>query len=287
MKKTAGLLLLGPFYYLGSRKVFGAGLIAAVGMLTVLTQIGGVVLWLCLPVLASVPVAAGAKRRAVQAGLFGIIYLAAVFWMVPALAPLSGRVPLPWTASPQVPLQPANPLFFLMARNYVTPSLYQALERTAVSVSRQSPGTVVVYLDACFPFFNGFPMLPHLSHHDGQKADLAFMYQDARAGRPLSGPPSWFGYGAYEQPKAGEMQPCRGVSSPLRWDFDRLQPLFAFARMDPVRTKILVEALSRDPGVQKILLEPHLKARMDIRSDKVRFQGCRAARHDDHIHVQL
>jgi hypothetical protein len=187
MKKTAGLLLLGPFYYLGSRKVFGAGLIAAVGMLTVLTQIG----------------------------------------------------------------------------------------------------TVVVYLDACFPFFNGFPMLPHLSHHDGQKADLAFMYQDARAGRPLSGPPSWFGYGAYEQPKAGEMQPCRGVSSPLRWDFDRLQPLFAFARMDPVRTKILVEALSRDPGVQKILLEPHLKARMDIRSDKVRFQGCRAARHDDHIHVQL
>ena len=36
-----------------------------------------------------------------------------------------------------------------------------------------------------------------------------------------------------------------------------------------------------------LLLEPHLKTRLKLEKyDKIRFQGCRAARHDDHIHVQ-
>ncbi len=287
MKTSLWLLLLGPFYYLGSRRKLGIGLLAVMGLLTVLTQVGGVILWVCLPILAQVPVPGRVKRKAVQAGVFGILYLAAILLVIPALASLNGRVPLPMAASQAVPLQPASALFYLLARNYVTPPLLNVLEWTTVAVVRQFPGTKVQYLDACFPFFNGFPMLPHLSHDDGKKVDLVFMYQDAQTGRPLSKPPSWIGYGAYEQPSAGEVQPCRGVTSPLRWNFDRLQPLFASARMDPVRTKVLVETLSREPAVQKILLEPHLKARMNIRSDKVRFQGCRAARHDDHMHVQL
>jgi len=287
MKTTLKLLILGPFYYLGPRRILGIVLLAVMGLLTVLTQVGGVILWVCLPILAQVPVPGRVKRKMVQAAVFVILYLATISWIIPALASLNGRVPLPRATSQAVPLKPASPLFYLLARNYVTPPLLTVLERTAVSVAGEFPGTNVQYLDACFPFFKGFPMLPHLSHDDGKKVDLAFMYQDARTGRPLSNPPSWIGYGFYEQPRAGEVQPCQGVSSPLRWNFDRFQPLFASARMDPVRTKFLVETLSRNPGVQKILLEPHLKARMNIRSDKVRFQGCRAARHDDPIHVQL
>jgi hypothetical protein len=30
------------------------------------------------------------------------------------------------------------------------------------------PGTVTIALDANFPFVNGFPLLPHLSHADGK-----------------------------------------------------------------------------------------------------------------------
>jgi hypothetical protein len=41
-----------------------------------------------------------------------------------------------------------------------------------------------------------------------------------------------------------------------------------------------------DRGIEKILLEPHLKARLGLDSDLIRFQGCGAARHDDHIHVE-
>ena len=33
-------------------------------------------------------------------------------------------------------------------------------------------------LDGNFPFITGFPLLPHLSHDDGEKVDLAFYYAD-------------------------------------------------------------------------------------------------------------
>lgn len=45
--------------------------------------------------------------------------------------------------------------------------------------------------------------------------------------------------------------------------------------------------LGHDDRVGKVFIEPHLKVKFGAESEKVRFQGCRAARHDDHIHVQL
>jgi hypothetical protein len=66
-----------------------------------------------------------------------------------------------------------------------------------------------------------------------------------------------------------------------------MQAAFSSREMDPVRTRFLLAALAASPKIQKILIEPHLKIRLGIRSPKVRFQGCRAARHDDHIHAQV
>jgi hypothetical protein len=66
-----------------------------------------------------------------------------------------------------------------------------------------------------------------------------------------------------------------------------LQPLFPDRPFDPGRTAALTEALLDDPRVAKVFLEPPLATRLGLDSDKLRFQGCRAARHDDHIHVQL
>jgi hypothetical protein len=50
---------------------------------------------------------------------------------------------------------------------------------------------------------------------------------------------------------------------------------------------VLIDELSRSRAIGKILLEPHLRDRLGLTSSKIRFQGCNAARHDDHLHLQL
>lgn len=60
----------------------------------------------------------------------------------------------------------------------------------------------------------------------------------------------------------------------------------AFKMQSPVSC-VLNRNLAHDPRVQKILLEPHLRDTLAVRFDKVRFQGCFAARHDNHIHFQI
>jgi hypothetical protein len=39
--------------------------------------------------------------------------------------------------------------------------------------------------------------------------------------------------------------------------------------------------------VERVFIEPYLAARLGVASPVLGFQGCRAARHDDHIHVQI
>ncbi len=57
-------------------------------------------------------------------------------------------------------------------------------------------------------------------------------------------------------------------------------------KLDEERTRELVRLFAEDKSVRKILIEPHLKSRLKLgQYDKIRFQGCKAARHDDHIHV--
>jgi hypothetical protein len=159
--------------------------------------------------------------------------------------------------------------------------------RIAGDVARRYPGTRVMYLDGNFPFLDGFPLLPHLSHKDGKKLDLAYFYRNAHSKAPIRQTPSPIGYWAYEQPENQETQPCCGKEGWLRWDFEWLQPLFAFAEIDPERTGLLLQELIAAPEVQKILIEPHLKLSLHAHDAKVRFQGCHAARHDDHIHFQI
>ncbi len=63
--------------------------------------------------------------------------------------------------------------------------------------------------------------------------------------------------------------------------------MFAFAEVDPERTEALLRKFISAPETQKILIEPHLKIRLHADVPKVRLQGCHAARHDDHIHIQI
>ena len=58
--------------------------------------------------------------------------------------------------------------------------------------------------------------------------------------------------------------------------------------MDTPATKRLLLKFIRQPQIKKIFLEPHLKQRLGLQKEKkIRFHGCRAVRHDDHIHIQL
>lgn len=280
-------LALGPFRYARRDWRITSCLLLAILLLTLVTQVGGMVLWASLPLLAGIRFPREAKRWAAQLLVFFAIYLFAVVVAVPLLAQVGGRVPLPWFATEACPLRPANIGFCLLARNYVTPPVRAVLERVSVNVSLVHSGSTVMYLDACFPFLDGFPLLPHLSHKDGKKVDLAYFYRDSKTGEQFSHTPSPVGYWAYEQPREGEPRPCAGKEGWLRWDFDWLQQMFAYAEMDPPRTGSLLKELVAAPEVQKILIEPHLKKRLGADDPKVRFQGCHAARHDDHVHLQV
>ena len=65
------------------------------------------------------------------------------------------------------------------------------------------------------------------------------------------------------------------------------QPLNRALRLDEARTQALIRALLHDTRVAKVFVEPSLAARLGVSGEKLRFQGCRAARHDDHVHMQL
>jgi murein endopeptidase len=52
-------------------------------------------------------------------------------------------------------------------------------------------------------------------------------------------------------------------------------------------TKLLVEVLLKFDNMEKIFIEPHLKSRLGLTNSKIRYHGCGAVRHDDHIHIQV
>ena len=234
--------------------------------LTILTQIGGIAwgiaLFFRLRILA-----------------FVLTYTAlsiATIW----IAPNFGRVAL--NCFDDGSLQIPSVIYCALNRNYVSPELAQVLTETANAVDRGFPGTKTLVLDANFPFFDGFPLLPHLSHDDGEKADLAFYYKDEGDYLPgaIRAP---IGYFAFEQ---GPTE-CVPKWPTLRWDFQFLQPFWRSYALEPERNKAVLQILSHDERVGKIFVEPHLVNALDVAHPKIRFQGCRAARHDDHIHMQL
>ena len=200
-----------------------------------------------------------------------------------------GRVPLPCFGEP---LRSASPIFCVLNRNYVSPNLKARLTALADHMHQRFPGTITLTLDANFPYLDGFPLLPHLSHDDGEKVDLAFYYLDGEQTYLPGQTKSPIGYWAFEQPNPGDPQPCNGRSDALtlRWDMSWLHSVWPDWKIDPLRTSVALDWLASNVelGTEvKLLLEPHLKQHLAPNLASVRFQGCRAARHDDHIHLQV
>ena len=266
--------LLGPFAF---NRAWQAGLgLLFVVVAGLLLHVGGLAVWVGLGVSA---------RHSAARGLGGglLVYGLVWFFVAPYLAAQSGRRALPCVSGP---LEPHSLVYCAANRHYVRHRLADAAERIAARVAAEHPGTVVRYLDGGFPMGLGFPMLPHLSHGDGQRLDLALLWQHHN-GSPAYGNGSPVGYFGYAPPPTGVAPACPPRWLDLRWDMESLQPLFAQNDLDVPRTRALLRSILADPAIGKVLLEPHVRARLSVSDDRIRFQGCRAARHDDHVHIQL
>lgn len=243
--------------------------------LTVITQVGGIV-WL-LSVFVS------KKMKTKKRYTFPLLYLVFNLLVVPPIAKIFGREKLPIFSSELKPRNIAYPLLF---RNYVTPELSNLLITSATDLKFSNIS--ITYLDANFPFFNGFPLLPHLSHNDGKKIDISFQYLD-NIGMPTNKKPSVSGYGVYVNSINQTSEKCKYEGY---WQYD-FPKYLSFGKineltLDEKNTRTLVLEFVNNSNTQKIFIEPYLKQQLQLQNySKIRFHGCQAVRHDDHIHLQI
>ncbi|WP_342078763.1 hypothetical protein [Yoonia sp. SS1-5] len=251
----------------------------AIILLTLISQLGGIA-WLVAIVLRPV------------ARFWTVFVLAYLGLSVGAhyVAPGFGRVPLPCLDAGPTQIAVLNPVYCALNRNYVDPALKSHADALAAQMHDDFPGTRTRALDAGFPFVEGFPLLPHLSHDDGQKLDLALYYTDQDGTYQLGRARSPIGYWAFEQPPANAATLCDADGGfGLRWDMDWAQSYMRPWPLDEDRTAAALAWLANNPtGTDyAVFVEPHLAERLGVNADVIRFQGCQAARHDDHIHLQF
>lgn len=261
-------------------------------LLPILTQIGGLVYIVSILThkLTDKWTNLNISKVVYRFAMFLLLYTLTTFLIVPVIAKPLGRVALPLIETNH--LKPLNILTCFLNRNYVRPELMQATFEVAMQMNDQFPGTTVNYLDANFPFIHKFPLLPHLSHNDGKKLDISFCYRHTETNESTNKCPSFIGYGICEEPSAAEENMAEYCEKRGYWLYNSLTKIipqynkknFTF---DISRTRELLNFFAAQPAIGKIFIEPHLKTRLNLTSDKIRFHGCQAIRHDDHIHIQL
>ena len=261
-------------------------------LLTLITQVGGFIFALSVAIASCYTREKSSiiVRATVHLCAFAALYVGATLYLIPHLAAMFGRVPLPIDEYRHV--KPVTSITCLLNRHYVKPKLRESAFNVAEKLNKKFPGSTLQYLDANFPFFNGFPLLPHRSHNDGKKLDIAFFYRNNIDGTFTAKHPSWFGYGFSESAQRHEFDRSRECAEQGHWQYSLLTKFvkdehkenFSF---DASRTKKMIEYFSTDENITKLLIEPHLISRLKLPSDKMGLHGCNTVRHDDHLHIQL
>ncbi len=250
--------------------------------LTALTQVGGL-----LYLISTLVVRKTERKRLKRIGIFVGLYLFATFLIIPNLAPIFGREKIKETEFVK-----AGSFFYRLAnRNYVRPELNKAIGKIASEFENQNSGIKMIYLDANFPFIDKFPLLPHLSHNDGKKVDISLIYENTN-GQLTNMKPSISGYGVFEGPQKGEYDQISICKNKGNWLYDfpkylTLGKINKDIKFSNNGTRNLANLIVKQNEIGKMFIEPHLKNRLNLTSGKVRFHGCGAVRHDDHIHFQL
>ena len=252
-------------------------------LLTILTQVGGLVYLISLFIINR----SFNSYRIRRIIAFSLIYLFTTFLIVPKIAPYFGRVKI----NDNNTLESHSFITKLCNRNYVTSEMNQVLIDISKKFNQEFTNIKVIYLDANFPFINKFPLLPHLSHNDGKKIDLSFLYKN-QEGKISNLKLSKSGYGVYENPSTKEMNQIEICKKRGFWQYDFTEYL-SFGKINEKLkfaekpTKRLIEIIVSENKVSKLFIEPHLKNRMNLKNQKIRYHGCQAVRHDDHIHFQI
>ncbi|ETN94336.1 hypothetical protein P278_22780 [Zhouia amylolytica AD3] len=227
------------------------------------------------------------KKQLKRIGIFAILYLLTTFLIVPNVAPTFGREKI----KESVALKAHSFIYKLANRNYVRPELNKSIGQIATEFEKQNTGIKIVYLDANFPFIDKFPLLPHLSHNDGKKIDVSLIYENDN-GQLTNKKPSVSGYGVYEMPTEKEYDQAEVCKDKGNWQYDfpkylTLGKINKEIKFSEKGTRQLANLILKQKNIGKLFIEPHLKTRMNLNNVKVRFHGCQAVRHDDHIHFQL
>lgn len=249
--------------------------------LTIITQVGGIVYLIAL----SIKCYWKTDMKFSFLIAFSVLYLIITFFIIPFTAPFFGREKVRHAEN----INPVNYMTVIFNRNYVTPKLNDLLSETAKRL--QGTEIKLSYLDANFPFINKFPLLPHLSHCDGKKIDLSLIYEDNK-GQISEKQKSVSGYGVFEVPKSSEFNQPERCQQSGYWQYDYPKYLtFGTINQELLfsedGTRKLIKQLLKSSDIGKIFIEPHLKQRLGLQHSKVRNHGCKAVRHDDHIHIQL
>jgi hypothetical protein len=257
--------------------------------LTALTQIGGIVF-----ILSGLIYTLFIKKIKDNFGLkvltFCSLYFFTTFVVIPPIAKIYGRVPLSVYLKNNV--RPTNVWTCILNRNYVQPDLKNSIYNVAKTLETRYNGAEIRYLDANLPFYNGFPLFPHLSHNDGRKIDISFFYLSKKTHQPSNEKPAISGYGEYEIPKKGERNRPLECEKAGYWQYSFPQYLtlgsnIEYYEFDEVRTKAMIELFEAEENIEKMFLEPHLQERMGLVHEKIRLHGCNTVRHDDHLHIQI
>ena len=216
--------------------------------------------------------------------IFTSLYFFSTFLIVPLISPVFGREKVKHSEK----IKPTNYMTVLLNRNYVKPKLNDLLSNTAKKLNGSN--ITIHYLDANFPFINKFPLLPHMSHNDGKKIDISLVYE-TKNGIITSKQKSLSGDGVFEPPKSNEHdQVNKCLKENFLYDFPKY---LAFGKINEdlvfseKGTKELIKNILKSRDLGKVFIEPHLKNRINLKDKKIRFHGCGAVRHDDHIHIQL
>lgn len=248
-------------------------------ILTALTQIGGLVL--CVAVMWH----RNYNRKGLWLAFFVLLYAIGNYFLVPHIAPFFGREQIVNSDN----IKPANVFYKILNRNYVAPELNVVLSDIAEDL--KSENITLTYLDAGFPFINGFPLLPHLSHNDGKKIDISFVYINAQ-GQASKNIKSRSGYGVFEYPKTGEINQAEFCKEAGYFQYNYSKYLSFGSINDDLKfsndkTRFLLQSIVKQADIEKVYLEPHLVNRLQVNNAKIRFHGCGAVRHDDHLHLQI
>lgn len=254
-------------------------LLILVIILSITTQIGGVILLVSYLLFR--------KNKAKYIGSFFLLYALSTFVLVPLIAPYFGREKI--QTNDRVKMH----MFFtvLTNRNYVVPQINILLGDVSRNMEQSYPGLELHCLDANFPFWDGFPLLPHLSHKDGKRLDISLVYHDDK-GEVVNTKPSRSGYGVFEEPLSSEYNQIEVCKNKGYWQYDfpkyltlgKTRPALGFSNK---ATRKLLQKILEQAQIAKVFIEPHLRSRMNLAHPKLRYHGCQAVRHDDHIHLQV